>query len=173
MQPGITIREIEPDDWRQYRALRLRMLEEIPLAFGETVATALARSDAGWVARVREYALGGAHGTGVRLGAVDATGEWVGTMGGYLSPRDELRPMLVGVYVVPRLRGSAAGVTDALLARVEQWARGHGAVLLLHVHFDNERARAAYRKRGFVEDGVTIPYALDASQLELEMVKVL
>ena len=170
MQPGITIREIAPQDWPQFKRIRLRMLEEIPLAFGETLANALARTDSGWAARVRGYATG----TGIRLGAIDdASGEWLATMGGFLSPEDGMRPVLVGVYVAPEVRGSDAGVTDALLERVEQWARGHGDELLLHVHADKARARAAYRKRGFAEDGVTIPYVLDPSQLEYEMAKTL
>lgn len=170
MQPGITIREIVAGDWPQFRRIRLRMLEEIPLAFGETLASAQARADAGWAARV----LGYTRGSGIRLGAIDdASGEWVGTMGGFLSPEDDLRPVLVGVYVAPEVRGSESGVTDALLGRVETWARGHGDALLLHVHADNARARAAYRKRGFEEDGVTIPYALDPTQFEYEMSKPL
>jgi GNAT superfamily N-acetyltransferase len=170
MQPGILIREVVPGDWPQFKRIRLRMLEEIPLAFGETLASARHRDDAGWAARVRGYS----GGSGIRLAAIDeATGEWVGTMGGFLSPEDGMRPMLVGVYVVPDLRGNDAGVTDALIARIEDWARGYGTELLLHVHADNVRARAAYRKRGYVEDGVTIPYILDSTQLEYEMAKPL
>jgi GNAT superfamily N-acetyltransferase len=170
MQPGVSVREIVPTDWPQFKRIRLRMLEEIPLAFGETLENARRRSDAGWEARVRGYA----RGPGIRLGAIDeSTGEWVGTMGGFLSPQDGFRPVLVGVYVAPEVRGSDAGVTDVLLERVEHWARPHGDTLLLHVHADNGRARAAYSKRGFVEDGITIPYLLDATQFEYEMAKKL
>lgn len=169
MQPGIIVRPIESDDWRAFRVIRLAMLAEIPLAFGETLAHAEAMTDAQWIARVNGYVAGS-----LRLGAiVAATGEWVGTMGGFLSPEDAYAPVLVGVYVAPAYRGTVAGVTDTLLTGVEDWAREHADRLLLHVHEDNAAARAAYARRGFVEDGVRIPYALDPRQTELEMVKQL
>jgi GNAT superfamily N-acetyltransferase len=168
MQPGITVRPITSHDWPAYRRLRLAMLAEIPLAFGETLAHAEAMTDAQWIARVIGYT----RPPSLRLGAVvDRTGEWAGTMGGFLSPEDGYAAVLVGVYVAPRYRGRAPGVTDALLDGVEDWAREHGDRLLLHVHEENPRARAAYALRGFAESGVRIPYALDPRQTELEMVK--
>jgi hypothetical protein len=39
------------------------------------------------------------------------------------------------------------------------------------VHEDNARARRAYERRGFVLTGHTVPYNLDPSRNELEMVK--
>ncbi len=39
----------------------------------------------------------------------------------------------------------------------------------LHVHERNVRAQAFYRRRGFVENGVRVPYVLDAAEEELEM----
>jgi hypothetical protein len=42
--------------------------------------------------------------------------------------------------------------------------------LVLEVHEDNARARAAYDELGFVETGATRPYPLDPSRSELEMV---
>jgi len=41
------------------------------------------------------------------------------------------------------------------------------------VHQDNPRAIRAYERLGFTATGTTFPYALDATQRELEMVKVL
>lgn len=170
MQSGISVREITPDDWPEFRDIRLRMLAEIPLAFGETLERSLAMTDAQWARRVRDYATG----SSLRLGAIDdATGAWVGTMGGFLAPYEAGRPLLVGVYVAPEHRGSRAGVTDALLGEVERWARQYGDTLRLHVHEDNRTARAAYARRGFVESGVTQPYPLDRTRVEYEMAKVL
>jgi len=169
VQPStIVIRSIVEDDWRDYRDIRLKMLAEIPIAFGETLDAARRVSERGWRARASRGTAGGA----VRFTAiVESTGEWVGTMGGFLSPEDVNRAVLVGVYVVPDYRGSATGVTDALIARVERWATAFGDSLLLHVHADNSRAIAAYEKRGWKRTGVTIPYALHHSQEEFEMVK--
>lgn len=164
------IRPIVESDWREYRDIRLKMLAEIPLAFGETLQTAERRGERAW----RDRAAGSATGTAIRLVAIDhATGEWAGTMGGFLSPDDGSRAVLVGVYVSPGYRGSEPGVTDALLAGIENWAHRFGDTLLLHVHEKNARARAAYEKRGFVLTGVTLPYVLDMSSIEVEMVKEL
>jgi GNAT superfamily N-acetyltransferase len=171
MEPQLlAIRPIVESDWREYRALRIRMLQEIPLAFGETYAVALTVRDEGWRARAGRST----GGNSVRFAAIDnSTGEWVGTMGGFLSAHDDNVPILVGVYVVPGYRGSIVGVTDGLLSRVESWAHQFGDVILLHVHSENPRAIAAYEKRGFVRTGVTIPYVLDTNQIEIEMSKSL
>ncbi|WIB37098.1 GNAT family N-acetyltransferase [Curtobacterium sp. MCJR17_043] len=41
---------------------------------------------------------------------------------------------------------------------MEDWARGRGDRILLHVHEDNPRAIAFYRRRGFVPTGRLVPY---------------
>jgi len=76
---------------------------------------------------------------------------------------------LVAVFVDAAVRGS--GVASALLAAVLAWARARpGAdVLVLHVHEDNLRAQAFYRRHGFVETGVRVPHRLDPTRQELEM----
>jgi len=79
--------------------------------------------------------------------------------------------LLVGVYVSPGHRGRDAGVFDSLLGAIEEWARGEGEVLTLHVHEDNARARAAYLRRGFTETGNRVQYVLDTASEEIEMVK--
>jgi GNAT superfamily N-acetyltransferase len=164
----VIIRPIVQSDWREYRDIRLRMLAEIPLAFGETLSTAQRRGEVAW----RHRASSNPTGTSIRLVAIDSdSGEWAGTMGGFLSPDDGNRAVLVGVYVAPAYRGSESGVTDALLAGVENWAHRFGDTLLLHVHEENARARAAYAKRGFTLTGVTLPYVLDTTSLEVEMIK--
>jgi GNAT superfamily N-acetyltransferase len=166
----ISIRPIVEADWAEYRDLRLRMLEELPLAFGETLASAKVTPESVWRARTRR----GETGNSVRFVAIDvATGAWLGSMGGFLSPEDGNRAILVGVYVIPDYRGTGPGVTDALLDAVESWSHRFGDTLLLHVHEQNPRAIAAYAKRGFVPTGVTMPYPLDTTQTELEMVKTL
>lgn len=163
-----SIRPTQPDDWRELRALRIEMLRDTPLAFGETVQDALAHTEAEW--RMR-----GARGTaphGIAVVAIDLDGRWVGTMGGYV-PDPGTGALLVGVYVSPQHRGREAGVFDRLLRTIEDWARTEGDTLTLHVHEDNARARAAYLRRGFVETGTRLPYVLDSSAMEIEMVKPL
>lgn len=165
---GFTIRSTTASDWREVRKLRLEMLRDTPLAFGETFDAALVHDEAEWAMR-------GARGTNdhsIVVVAITSSGRWIGTMGGYV-PDEATGPLLVGVYVAPDYRGGAAGVTDALLPWIEDWARAEAGRLTLHVHEHNDRARAAYERRGFTMTGVTAPYNLDPSTRELEMVKQL
>ena len=164
---GVSIHRTVEADWERVRDIRLEMLADTPLAYLETLETAQTHDEAEW----RNRAARGAAPHNCRFAAVDASGRWAGTMGGIVSRDGE--PTLVGVYVAPDVRGAAAGVTDALLAAVEDWARTEGDHLLLYVHEDNARARAAYEHRGFSYTGQTEPYPLDPSALELGMSKPL
>ena len=161
------IRRTTEDDWQNVRALRLAMLADTPIAFAETLDDALGHDEPEWRMRGRR----GTAEHGIALAAVDASGRWIGGMGAFST--DQTGPLLVGVYVTPEHRGREAGVTDALLAVIEDWARGEGDVLTLHVHEDNLHARAAYERRGFTLTGDAHPYNLDATRNELVMAKPL
>lgn len=165
---GYRIRRTGENDWREVRDLRLEMLRDTPIAFGETLQDALGHAESEW----RMRAARGTAEHGISLVAIEPTGRWVGTMGGYV-PDETTGALLVGVYVSPEHRGRDAGVFDSLLGAIEDWARGEGPVLTLHVHEDNARARAAYLRRGFAETGHRVQYVLDSSAMEIEMVKPL
>ena len=164
-RPDLVIRSICEDDWQAVRALRLEMLRDTPLAFGDTLERSLGYDEAEW--RVRARRGEGANQTVV----VAIEGErWVGTMGCYV-PDQATGPLLVGVYVAPDRRGDGAGVARALLAEIEDWAVQRADTLRLEVHEDNPRARRFYEKLGFALTGYTRPYELEPGGLELEMVK--
>lgn len=166
MESGFRIERITEDDWRRMRALRLEMLADTPLAFLETLENAVQETEREWRSRATRTMREGSIG----LAAVDlTTGAWLGTMGAYLDGGGDA--MLVSVYVTPAWRGTAKGLTDALLDKVEAWVRAAvpAGRLLLHVHEQNPRARAFYARRGYVETGRTIPYPLDRTQNEVEM----
>jgi GNAT superfamily N-acetyltransferase len=152
-------------DWQRVRDLRLEMLRDTPIAFMETVEAAEANSEDVWRMRANR----GSTADSLQLVAVDASGRWVGTMSGIVDHLQVGGPLLVGVFVSPSFRGRDAGVTDALLDAVEDWARGQGNTLTLHVHEDNDRAIAFYRRRGYDLTGRTVPYNLDPTKNELEM----
>ena len=163
----LVIRTTTEDDWPSVRNLRLEMLQDYPLAYGETLEHAEQVDESGW--RLR-----GARGTTpgqTSIVAIDGD-RWVGHMGGYI-PDARTGPLLVGVYVSPAYRGDALGVTRRLLEAVEDWAREHGDTLRLEVHEDNPRARRFYEKLGFVLTGRSREYELPPGGLELEMVKPL
>ena len=167
-EPGFSIRSTDAADWREVRDLRLEMLADTPIGFAERLESALENDEAEW--RIR--AARGQKPMTIAVAAITAEGRWVGTMGGYI-PDGKTGPLLVGVYVTPDYRGRRAGVTDALLSTVEEWAFKYGSTLTLGVHEDNIRARTAYERRGFTLTRHTVPYVLDKSRRELEMIKQL
>lgn len=163
----LTIRSTTADDWQALRALRLEMLRDYPIAYGETLEHALEVDEAGW----RMRGARGERADQTLQVAIDGT-RWAGTMAGYI-PDAATGPMLVGVYVAPDYRGESAGVAIALLSAVEAWAAGHGDTLRLEVHETNARAIRFYEKLGFTFTGRDRPYELAPGGLELEMIKPL
>lgn len=160
---SFTLHRPTADDWERFRELRLRMLADTPIAYGDTYERAIAYIDEEWqgqAARANE-------GTNAAVVAVADDGEWIGIMRGYVSAQSG--PMLVGVFVDPRHRGRDEGVADALLDGIVEWARGVGSHLRLEVHADNPRATAFYRRRGFRETGNRRPYELPPYGDEVEM----
>ncbi|WP_353828522.1 GNAT family N-acetyltransferase [Agromyces sp. SYSU T0242] len=164
-RPDLVIRSIREADWREVRALRLEMLRDTPIAFGDTYERASRFGEAEWRARARR----GQSPVQAALVAIEGD-RWVGTMGCYV-PDAATGPMLVGVYVAPDRRGDAAGVTSALLAGIERWAADRAGTLTLEVHEDNARARRFYERMGFEYTGHRRPYELEPGGLELEMRK--
>lgn len=163
-----SIRKITAADWRETRALRLEMLADTPHAYTETRATAELLPEAEWVSRAAR----GADPHSPAFAAIGSDGRWLGTMRG-LIPDAETGALLAGVYVTPNARGREAGVTDALLAAVEEWARTEGDSFTLQVHENNVRARKYYERHGFTPTGKTTPYNLEPSQHEIHMRKQL
>jgi len=166
---GISVRRTTREDWERMRKLRLEALQDTPMAFGQTYESALHMTEADW----REYAGRGEEKHRLFVVAIDdESGDFVGVMGG-AEDRGGGAPFLVGVFISRRYRGKSRGVTDLLLGTIEDWARGFADRLQLDVHEDNARARRYYASRGFVETGLTEPYPLDRTRLELNMVKKL
>ncbi|GAA3591164.1 hypothetical protein GCM10022198_13800 [Klugiella xanthotipulae] len=166
MVSDVMIVPITPDDWDEYRTLRLEMLGDTPIAYLETREHALGLNDEAW--KFRAWRANGP--TTLGLAGVDASGNtpvWVGTMSAYLSSPGVAH--LVSVYLNAGYRGS--DVADRMLDRVVEWAqdRPDVAVLKLLVHEDNARAIAFYERQGFTRTGHSEPYPLNLERSEIEM----
>ena len=162
----VTVRRVTEDDWMLLRTVRREMLADTPQAYLETVADADARSEADWQFR----ALRGSSGpTDLALAADDPAvpDRWVGYLACFVDAPGQGH--VVSVYVAPSHRGT--GLAGQMIDGVVGWARGEAALnrLHLHVHEDNSRARAFYRRYGFTETGGGFPYDLDPTKTELEM----
>lgn len=160
---GWTVRASVEDDWRAYRAIRLEMLEDTPIAFLETLEHARKHPDEHWRNRAANPSA-----SSRLFAAVADDGRWLGTMGGFQATGAPA-PHLVGVYITPEFRGREHGVADALLDAVIAWAQPRGTRILLQVHEHNTAAMRFYARRGFALTGASEPYPLDRSARELEM----
>ncbi|BAU83928.1 acetyltransferase [Streptomyces laurentii] len=164
-----SLHRLQPEDWPAYRAIRLAMLRDTPLAYLETVDDALALPESEWRFRTTRAAGPG----NVGVAAVGPDGAWVGVMNGFLPAPDTAK--LVGVWLEPGHRGAGgtgAGLAARMLDEVVRWAREETGAkrLTLLVHEENGRAIGFYRRSGFVLTGRTERYPLDVRQSELEMV---
>lgn len=161
----VRLHRVVVDDWERMRAIRLAMLADTPIAYGERLADARRLRESAW----RERAAQAGSARRIALAAVAPAGAWVGFGGGYLDAVGG--PTLVSVYIAPEARGR--GVLDALAAAVGEWALLHADRLRLEVHEDNARAIRAYERLGFRRTGHTRPYDLDPAAREVEMVLTL
>ncbi|HUB38596.1 MAG TPA: GNAT family N-acetyltransferase [Streptosporangiaceae bacterium] len=137
----VNIRGLTAQDWRQLRAARLAALAEAPYAFASTLAREEAFSDETWQERAGSGRTFGAWQDGVVVGL--ATGFPEESPTGW---------HLVGMWVAPEYRGQ--GIADQLVGAVCELAKESGASsVTLWVADVNDRARAFYRRLGFVPTG--------------------
>ena len=138
----ISIRRLTPDDWRDWRNLRLAALREAPYAFGSVLADWQGAGDTEerWRARLMSVEFNAI----ALLDQADA-----GMVSGSLEGE---QPELISMWVVPSARGR--GVGDALIGSVIEWARSVGRdTLVLQLVEGNEHAAALYRRHGFEDHG--------------------
>lgn len=172
MSPVRVVR-VGEDNWRDYRAVRLAMLQDTPRAYGSTYAESSQRSDEQWRTFATNawlwLAYAGEPGPADR--AEVGVGGVVGSVGMYAAP--ELPPgstYLVGMWVHPEHRGS--GVADALVQAVVDTAYDQGLDrVVLEVADENERARAFYARAGFEPTGATGSLPWDASITESQLAR--
>ncbi|NKX50515.1 GNAT family N-acetyltransferase [Arthrobacter deserti] len=163
----IRLRRMRPEDWHIWKELRLRMLEDSPIAFTESLAQAEQNTDAQW----QEFTGRSSGKNSVSVLAVDSAASEDahadGTMSCYVEENGTA--WLAAVWVAPEHRGT--DLAALLLAEILGWVQAQPGVktLKLGVHEDNLRALAFYRRHGFIVRGEREPYLLDATRQEIIM----
>jgi predicted GNAT family acetyltransferase len=127
-----TLRRLRPDDWEDFRDIRLRSLADSPDAFGSTLTRESAFTEVDWRRRLSGpvYVV-----DDPRPVAIGGTFDHDGT------------PHVWGMWTDPdhRGRGHARRILDALIPA--------GTPAQLDVNLANPGARAAYERYGFVATG--------------------
>jgi GNAT superfamily N-acetyltransferase len=143
-----------PDDWEEWRRIRLASLLDTPSAYGSTYEREVARAEEDW----REWLAGPAV-------LVREDGSPV-AMGAAFQPEPETLH-IIAMYVVPahRGRGFSRQVLDALVGH----GRERALRVQLSVNTDNEVARLAYLRYGFVPTGETRPLRPGAQDVCAEL----
>lgn len=139
---------LSPDDWREFRDVRLASLADAPGAFGSRYADWVEASEERWRARLTEVPL--------TLVARTEAGP-VGVVSGV--PSDD-HVELISMWVAPGHRGT--GLAGRLIDRVVAWAAEQGRDTVLMVREDNAQAITAYERAGFTDLGVPAGWPTDA-----------
>ena len=158
MSTVTTVREVGGEDWRVWREIRLRALQDSPDAFGSTYARELGMTEADWRRRLGDpdavsvLAFHGTASVGMGAGFSDLPG-WL---------------HVVAMWVDPGARGQ--GVGQSILRAIHGWANTRGLRLHLDVSTTNPGARRAYERYGFTVTGETRPLRDGSTELVERMV---
>jgi len=146
------------------------MLADTPMAYVESLASALVQTEGQWCSRAAAMTAPGS----VTFVADDsAANRCCGLMRVVVKhPQEANRPlqvMLISVYVAAAYRGT--GLADRLLSGAVDAAASELAagILQLGVHEDNTRALGFYARHGFQDTGRREAYPLDTSKKEIIM----
>jgi ribosomal protein S18 acetylase RimI-like enzyme len=155
---------LRPDDWQQWRDLRLQALSDAPGAFGSSLAEAQRFEESDWRERLADRAMFAAFSGG------EAAGHAVG-IAGAMQGDDPDCCDLVSMWVLPAARG--CGVGDALVAAVTSFATERNyAHVVLWVTEGNGAAIRLYERHGFAATGRRQPVVPgDTSRWEIEMIR--
>jgi GNAT superfamily N-acetyltransferase len=163
------VRQIQPDEWRAYRAIRLAALAEAPDAFGSSLAREQAMPDERWRERTTAGEPGKQHALFVAVADDD---RWVGLAGSFTPGDPPADTELISMWVDPGVRGSGTGA--ALVGAVGDWARSIGfASIGLWVTESNDRAHRLYQRCGFTDTGERQPLPSNPTLQEVRMLRSL
>jgi len=139
---------IGPEDWREFREVRLASLSDAPSAFGSRHADWVEAPEHRWRARLTDVAF---------TVIARSDGEPVGVVSGTDSGQ---AVELISMWVAPSQRGT--GLAARLIEEVVTWASARGQRTCLMVRDDNIGAIRSYTRAGFIDHGVPEGWPEDA-----------
>ena len=141
------IRCLTQADWKVFRTIRLRALQDSPDAFSSNFAREGAFSDQEWIDRLSNPDV-------AQFVAFDGNERPLGMVVGAPYTVDEKSAGLFGMWVAPEGRRQKLG--RALVASVVKWATDFGYDrILLDVADNNRPAISLYESCNFERNGVT------------------
>lgn len=144
----IELVRIGPEDWREFREVRLVALSDAPAAFGSRHADWVDAPEHRWRARLTDVPF-----TVVARSEDGPVGVASGAESGQVVE-------LISMWVAPSQRGT--GLAKRLIDEVIRWATAHGQQTCLMVRDDNIGAIRAYARAGFIDHGVPEDWPTDA-----------
>lgn len=159
---NVEIVKLSPDDWREYKRIRLEALELEPQAFGTTYDEASSKPDEYW--RNKLSTIADNIFVFARVG-----GEIVGTVGAYF---EDGQATIVGLYLRKEFRGMGLGkkLVQEIIKEIQ--VRGIGKVKL-DVRPTQKTARALYQSLGFTYASEKETKHQDGEIPELRMEKII
>jgi ribosomal protein S18 acetylase RimI-like enzyme len=144
---GIEVQVLAPNQWSQYKGLRLRALQSEPQAFGSCYARELAYPDELWRQRLGEHHNGRSWCFFARMPGAGL----IGMISGFRNDHDLQHHSvhIFAVFVDKAMRGR--GVARALIARLlEEFAADSDlSSAVLDVNTDQQSAKRLYESFGF------------------------
>jgi ribosomal protein S18 acetylase RimI-like enzyme len=134
------VARLTPDDWQEFRDVRLASLAESPWAFSASLAEQRRVDEGGWRDKLK-----------MRVQFVVRSGAATVGTAGYIVDENGI-PELVSMWVHPASRGQGAG--DLIVRTVLDHAREQGyPEIHLCVTDGNQAAERLYARHGFVRAG--------------------
>lgn len=157
----VVVRRAVAADWERSRDVRLRALQEAPLAFASTYEREVKFGQGEWQGRIVESA---------QFLAESSRGDVVGTATGFADPDAPGTVILVAMFVDPEARRQGIG---ELLVRavVEQAEADRARRVVLQVVETNAAAERLYSRCGFTRTGatMTLPHRPELLEREMEL----
>ena len=160
----IAIKRVAPDTALVFRDVRLRALQESPIAFSSTYVKESQLPEQEWVRRATRW---GSDAAAAMFLAFDGD-RTCGIAGSLVDEGNAHRAHVISMWVDPAYR--RAGVGKALIDAIVEWNTSIGVrETVLMVTSVNTGAIAFYERIGFTRTGLTGPYPNDPAIVEYEM----